>query len=277
MFVLATDRYVGRSLELLGEFSEGEVRLLRGLVVPGDTVVEAGSHIGAHTIPLAQQVGPSGRVIAFEPQRLLHRVLRANIALNNLGRVADARLAALDEVEGTLHVPIFDYSVVDNFGGFPDTLVAFTENPDKTFRREVVPASTIDGLRLSSCALLKMDVEGMELAAIGGALATLERLRPVLYLEANPGKARALFVSLDAMDYRLWRHSPPLFSARNLNGVTVDPWPLMYSANLLAVPAERTLRSSFEAEHDLQPIADPFVDPATGRRGMGVDEAVRRR
>ena len=39
MFVLTTDRYVGRSLQLLGEFSEGEVRLFRSLLALGDTVI----------------------------------------------------------------------------------------------------------------------------------------------------------------------------------------------------------------------------------------------
>lgn len=268
MFVLTTDRYVGRSLELLGEFSEGEVELFRDLLKPGDTVVEAGSHIGAHTIPLARLVGPAGLVIAFEPQRALHRVLRANVAVNSLGGIVDIRLAAVDEMERTLHAPVFDYSASDNFGGFPATLVTFTESRNKAIGHETVPALTIDGLRLPSCSLLKADVEGMELSVIGGALATIERHRPILYLEAHPGKARALFVSLDAMGYRLWRHLPPLYSAQNLCGATVDPWPGVSSANVLAMPVEHSLRDGLEARHGLQLIADPFVDPAGGRASL---------
>ncbi len=225
MFVLTTDRYVGGSLTALGEYSEGEIQLLCDLLMPGDTVVEAGSHIGAHTVPLARKVGGAGRLIAFEPQRALYRVLRANIALNNLGRIVDLRLAAVDEVARTLHAPVFDYSVVDSFGGFPDTMVAFTDSPNKAIGHEPVPTMTIDELRLSSCSLLKADVEGMELAVIGGAMETIERCRPTLYLEAHPGKTRALFVSIDAMGYRLWRHTPPMFSSENYRGAKVNPWP----------------------------------------------------
>lgn len=266
MFVLTTDRYVGRSLQLLGEFSEGEVRLFRSLLALGDTVIEAGSHIGAHTIPLAQIVGTSGRVIAFEPQKALHRILRANVALNDLGRIVDLHLAAVDEIERPLHAPVFDYSAADNFGGFPDTMVAFTESRQKAIGHETVPAVTIDGLGLSSCALIKADVEGMEIAVIGGALDTIERCRPMIYLEAHPGKTRALFVTLDSMNYRLWRHAPPMFSMENYNGTSVNPWPHVLSANVLALPAERGIPEDLETQHGLSPIRDPFVDPIVERK-----------
>lgn len=266
MFVLTTDRYIGRSLQLLGEYSEGEVRLFRSLLAPGDTVIEAGSHIGAHAIPLAQIVGASGRVIAFEPQRALHRILRANVALNDLGRIVDLHRAAIDEIERQLHAPIFDYSAADNFGGFPDTMVAFTKSRNKAIGHESVPAVTIDGLGLSSCALIKADVEGMEIAVIGGALDTIDRCRPMMYLEAHPGKTQALFVSLDSMNYRLWRHAPPMFSAENYNGATENPWACVLSTNVLALPAERGIQEGLEAQHGLCPIRDPFADPIVERR-----------
>jgi len=65
------DMYVGKSLELYGEFSEGEVDLFRQLVHQGDTVLEIGANLGAHTLVLAQLAGEGGCVYAFEPQRLV--------------------------------------------------------------------------------------------------------------------------------------------------------------------------------------------------------------
>ncbi len=51
------DQYIGRSLDLYGEFSEGEVDLFRQIVKPGQIVVEVGANLGAHTVFLARQVG----------------------------------------------------------------------------------------------------------------------------------------------------------------------------------------------------------------------------
>ena len=87
MLVDAADIYVGRSLSVYGEFSPGEVALLGQLLKPSDTVVEAGAHVGSHTLWLARCVGPMGRVYAFEPQRPLFHMLCGSLALNGMTHV----------------------------------------------------------------------------------------------------------------------------------------------------------------------------------------------
>src|SRR5208282_3272360 len=69
------DEYIGKSLDLYGEFSEGEVGVYRQLVRPGDVVIDAGANNGVFTLVFARAVGPAGRVIAFEPQRVLFQTL----------------------------------------------------------------------------------------------------------------------------------------------------------------------------------------------------------
>jgi len=73
------DKWLGRSLDLYGEWSEPEVDLYRRIVKPGDTVVEVGANIGAHTLPLAQLVGEDGSIIAFEPDHGNFDVLTENM------------------------------------------------------------------------------------------------------------------------------------------------------------------------------------------------------
>ena len=51
------DQYVGKSLRLYGEFSQGEADVFDQIVKPGHIVVEAGANIGSHTIHLAQLAG----------------------------------------------------------------------------------------------------------------------------------------------------------------------------------------------------------------------------
>src|SRR5690242_5617530 len=55
---------------------------LRRLVAPSSLVLDIGANIGAHTLHLAQLVGPTGRVIAFEPTDFAFRKLCRNLELN---------------------------------------------------------------------------------------------------------------------------------------------------------------------------------------------------
>jgi FkbM family methyltransferase len=159
------DKYIGRSLDLYGEYSQAEVDLFRQIVKPGQVVVEVGANIGAHTVFLARAVGPQGRVLTFEPQRLIYQTLCANLALNNITN-ASCWQAAVGRQPGEVRVPVLDYSQPNNFGG-----VAL----GKAHEGEVVPVVTLDSLQLARCAFLKIDVEGMEQEVIEGAVATLQR------------------------------------------------------------------------------------------------------
>jgi len=79
--------FIGKSLEVYGEWSHGEVDLLSKLLRPDDNVIEIGSNIGAHTVFIARDICSSGIVYAFEPRRLLFQMLCVNIALNGLTNV----------------------------------------------------------------------------------------------------------------------------------------------------------------------------------------------
>ena len=110
------DAYIGRSLDLYGEFSESEVALFRELIAPGQTVLDVGANIGAHTVALATLVGPTGRVLAFEPQHALFYCLCGNVALNALDQVR-CQQSAVGDSPGQIQVPELDYSRENNFGG----------------------------------------------------------------------------------------------------------------------------------------------------------------
>ena len=56
MVFLKHDVYIGRSLELYGEYSESEAEVFTQLLRPGDVVIEAGANIGAHTVHIANLV-----------------------------------------------------------------------------------------------------------------------------------------------------------------------------------------------------------------------------
>ncbi len=60
---------------------EPEFDLSQDLISGGDWVVDIGANIGHYTLLFSKLVGPTGRVIAFEPMPETFELLCANVAL----------------------------------------------------------------------------------------------------------------------------------------------------------------------------------------------------
>ena len=78
------DLFIGRSLECYGEWCEPGLDILLQCANSGGIILDIGANIGTHTVALARKVGTNGRVIAFEPQRVVYQNLCANVSLNRL-------------------------------------------------------------------------------------------------------------------------------------------------------------------------------------------------
>jgi FkbM family methyltransferase len=161
----------------------------------GVVAVDGGANIGVHTVEFAKHMHGWGRVLAFEAQELVFYALAGNIALNNCA-TARARLAALGEKPGEIRVPELDPFLPASFGSL--ALRDRADNP--AIGQEVfydpkagnpVAVVTLDSLELERIDLVKLDIEGMELEALRGGRAMLERCRPILHVEANRHGARA--------------------------------------------------------------------------------------
>jgi FkbM family methyltransferase len=231
------DAFIGRALDKYGEISREEIMFLSQLICPGMWVVEVGANIGLLTVPFARLVAPGGKVIAFEPQRIVYQMLCGNLALNAIIN-AFAYNSAIGLELGSITVPSVDYTKTGNFGG--------------VFLRgwnvgETVPLLTIDSLSLDRCDFMKVDVEGMELDVLKGAAHTLERFRPRLYVENDrPENSPSLIRHLLALDYRLYWHFPLLYNADNYFGDREDIFPGIVSDNMVAVPRSGPLSIGVE-------------------------------
>jgi FkbM family methyltransferase len=232
MLAFRGDQYVTRSLELYGEFSGLEQRLFEKVVTAGQTVVEVGANIGAHTVPLARLCAPAP-LIALEPQQRVFQVLCANLALNDIRNVI-AFPDAAGEAEGFVTVPGLDYGAAFNFGGVP---VFPTDSKVKGLRTRLTP---IDALRLGRCDFLKIDVEGFEPQVLRGAAQTIARCRPLIYVEADRAAHQQEIISLlDGMGYRLYWHTPRLYDPANPKGLSENVFGAVCSVNIFCVPGER--------------------------------------
>jgi FkbM family methyltransferase len=235
MLYNSSDIYIGRSLDLYGEYSHGEADLFARLLEPGMVALDIGANIGCHTLTMARLVGPEGMVAAFEPQRIVYQNLCANIALNALNNVHALNMA-VGAVGGTINLPPIDYAVAGNFGGVALSNLA---------QGETVEVAALDSMPLDRCDLIKIDVEGMEHDVLTGAGATIARHRPALYIENDRKENSPLLIKhLLAAGYRLFWHRPPLYNPDNFFANGENAFGELISQNMFGLPAERKFELS---------------------------------
>jgi FkbM family methyltransferase len=254
MLAFPNDRFLTPCLEVYGEYSPAETRVLEQIAKPGMTVVEVGSNIGAHTLPLARACRP-GLLYAFEPQRRVFQVLCANLALNDIDNVVALQQACGAEA-GEVAVPPLDYAARENFG-------AISMLPAEA-AGEHVPLVRLDDLNLQTCGLIKIDAEGFELDVLAGAAATIARTRPVLYVENDrPHYQRTLVQMIAMLGYRLHWHTPRMVTSGNFKGETRQVFNADYkSLNMLCLPRESGARTDLEPIDPNDPRMPADIDPA---------------
>ena len=231
------DKFVGRSLAIYGEWSEAEISLFRQIVREGDTVIEAGANIGTHTVFLSRAVGASGKVPAFEASRHTHQLLCANMALNECLNV-HAIQKAIGGANGSALFPLMDSSQPGNFGE------ASLRGASTAASTESVDMQSIDALALQRLDFIKADIEGHGLALLEGAIDTLRRLRPIVYLEIDcangkpTGNRDELVGFLEPLGYAAFYYIAPMFNPANFRGVAEDLMGAV-SLDLVCVPVEQ--------------------------------------
>lgn len=145
-----------------------ERALLEALVRPGMHVVDVGANIGYCTMMFSSLVGERGRVWSIEPDPVNLLELEATVAENRLAGQVTVLPVAAGASEGTVRFEPGLNSCVTPQG------------------RSEVAVKSLDSLKLDRVDLIKIDVEGYEGAVLDGALATLARCQPSLFMELHP-------------------------------------------------------------------------------------------
>lgn len=178
------------------------------------TVLDVGANVGAYTLLFATWAGPRGRVIAFEPASASRAGLLRHLALNGLADRVVVRPEAISDTTGT--APFVDEGTHGD-----NHLVA----GGGTGRSTLVPSTTIDDFCASANVtpdLIKIDIEGAELAALRGARRTIaaRRDRLALFVELHPRTWPSFGVTRADIEEEL-RHQH--LAVEPLPGVA-DPW-----------------------------------------------------
>lgn len=157
---------------LSGRYEAHLTAVFERYCTPGMTVVDVGANLGYYSLLASKLVGPSGRVVALEPNSENCRLLLSSLRLNGITNVQLLPVAA-DTATGWAY-----YSThVGSNGGLieNDELLSHPGTVVPTFRLDDV----VDG----PVGLLKMDVEGAEGRVVLGAAQLIERDRPIVTTE----------------------------------------------------------------------------------------------
>jgi FkbM family methyltransferase len=175
---------------LRGKPHEDDFNFLRHQALAQGLVLDLGANIGQSAISVAA-VQPGLQILSIEANPACEAGLKATARL--LGQRYQYRLVGVGASEGvlTFHVPVRSSRMLLQEGTFdPDSLmspasVARMGVPGRDYTVAVVasiPVITVDSLNLSP-RVVKMDLQGLELAALQGMAQTLARSRPVLMIE----------------------------------------------------------------------------------------------
>jgi len=148
----------------------GMLRDIASRLCKDSVVLDVGANIGNHSIYLAKVVGC--RVVCFEPDKGLVDAINFSAKENSIQDKIIIHNVAVGDTEGLC------------------SLKMNPENPDSVGSQQVVvgqgdvPMITIDSLQLDRVDCMKIDVEGFEEQVLIGAIDTIKKTKPIIYVEA---------------------------------------------------------------------------------------------
>ena len=173
-----------------GQFYEArELGKLKDIFPAGGTFVDIGANVGNHGLFAALFLG-AGRVIPFEPNPLAYRLLVQNVLVNGLEDVFD--LSRLGVGVGAREEGGFAMEKRErNLGGAKMLPGAGS--------LQVLPGDRL--LEGEAPALIKIDVEGMEMAVLAGLDGVIRAHRPILLVEVDNENETAFMAWAEALGY----------------------------------------------------------------------------
>jgi FkbM family methyltransferase len=216
-----------------GSFESEIDKMIKRLLQSGGVAMDVGANIGCHTLIMAAQVGPRGKVVAFEPCPDIFGRLQDNIFLNNFNNVILLPWA-LSNISGELplHLPRRD---VFNRG----TASLYFSDDWHGENKVLVPVKTIDEVvadeKLERLDLLKIDTEGNELKVMMGGEDSIKEYRPYIIFEYSINGWESSGYVLDNGYELLTRLNYSLYVIRR-GYLTKMEYGVPQETNILAVP-----------------------------------------
>jgi FkbM family methyltransferase len=227
-----------------GAYEGSVVDYVKEFIEPDSVVLDVGASYGFWTVPLAQTAAACGaKVWTFEPNPSNNHWLSKNVALNGLDAHVTMRKTGLGDSTESLTLV-----ATEGGTGFGAIALPGRSGDHDNESRMAVAVERLDDVELPDrISLMKIDVEGFELAALRGGVETIMRDRPIIFGEFSPhwlrrrGEHSRLRPLLQELGYDVqvlqpvqssWLMSPDRIEARSVSLAGNAPLP----ANLLLTP-----------------------------------------
>lgn len=219
IWFIGKDEYVGRSLFHYGEYNPDETEKILSLA--NGLCLDIGANFGV----MGQALEHAGfNVISFEPQPDVFKILCKNVEgmCHNVGLGSEAGIAKMPKIL---------LGAKANYGGMGIGFKSDLGTID-------VKVRTLDSYNFNGVGFMKIDVEGFEEKVLRGGVKTIERCRPIMYIEDDRVELRdSLRKYIKSLGYSIEEHKPRLYREDNYFGYKKNVWDRDYAShNLICMP-----------------------------------------
>jgi FkbM family methyltransferase len=209
--VIHPGQQASRAVYISGLYEPNTAFTIKRLLPRGGAFVDVGANVGFFSVLASRWAGPAGRVYSFEPSPRERTHLEQHVRINDLRNVTVVP-AAVGDRSGDIVLRL----APEEYGGLNTTGIDFAYPGVPLSSEVVVPLTTLDAWAIEAgidrIDVIKIDVEGGEVAVLRGALDVIRRRRPAIVFElfsrslahhqATIGDVEAFFKPLD---YKLFR------------------------------------------------------------------------
>ncbi|MBU4377321.1 MAG: FkbM family methyltransferase [Candidatus Omnitrophica bacterium] len=189
MYVDLKDKGISKALFVYGSREKDQMHLVKDNIKRGSTVLDIGANIGYYVLLEAGIIGPSGRIIAYEPSSDNCLLLNRNIAANGLTDKVEVNNAALSNRSGTSRFYLSSKSNLHTLNP-----VHYKGGAKRSAEEKFIDVRTVDVYAVLNqnrdVKFIRMDIEGHEVEVLEGILRAVRdfKIYPDILFETHFAK-----------------------------------------------------------------------------------------
>jgi FkbM family methyltransferase len=167
MYINLKDKGISKALFVYGTREKDQIYIIENNLFRGSKILDIGANIGYYVILESHIIGPSAKIIAYEPSEENCLLLRKNVALNNLVNKVDINNAAVSNKSGINRFYLSDKSNLHTLNP-----VLYKGGVKKAEQQKSIDVATVDIYEIinkhKDIKFVRMDIEGHEVEVLEG-------------------------------------------------------------------------------------------------------------